>query len=295
MSQQVFDFTRGDQLGLLRAVRFTDLDGVSGTATKAVLKAIDDHGRECCAGVETLAASANVSQRVAKRALARLVRQSLITRTVQWNATYRRVLGHCRIVWTELDLFVTRNTESQAPVPATQPPSSEGPRLRTNGPLEQSNGPPRPTNGPLATERSAIMTPNPIGTVKKPPPTGARAGGRLDLEVLFRDIGLKHYRSLAVEFCEVDQSEIESAAEVYRLNITKFAGPGAVIEFLRSGCWPVDGVLSIEEAARVQESRRQREQSVAAERARCAEAKNRPAEPLTAAERQLLESAGIRF
>lgn len=105
MTQLTFDWTRAEQLGLLERAVLPRQPGVSSVAMKAVLKAIDGYGRgrEAFPGYQTLAQSAGVSIRVAKRAVAALEDSSLLC--VRRQGT--RTLNHYTIVWSELALLAT--------------------------------------------------------------------------------------------------------------------------------------------------------------------------------------------
>jgi hypothetical protein len=116
MGQMLFDFTRADQLGLLERCVLPKVSGVSGVAMKAVLKAIDGfgRGREAWPGYDSLARSAGVSARVAKRAVAALESCSLLC--VERRGS--RTLNHYRIVWSELTLLLPENRPERSATPA---------------------------------------------------------------------------------------------------------------------------------------------------------------------------------
>lgn len=260
MKQIQIDFARGDQLGLIDAIQFGNAGAVSGTATKAVLRAVDSFGRECFATVPTIAARANCSERVAKRALSRLVELSIITRERKTNV-FGVVTNHYRIVWSEMQLMVDRQLSAVRgavlPVPVCPPPA------RTIGPRRPTIGPRRPTVGPLATERRAIMAHNTQEEQINRHQTAREAAaecfdfseeGAKELRSLFESIGLKRASAFAAEFrCRA--ADVKAAVEVFLAQRRLFENGGAVIDFLRSGCWPVDGVKSLVEL----EDQRQRE------------------------------------
>jgi AraC-like DNA-binding protein len=245
MQQIEIDFSRGDQLGLLDAVYFVDSDGLSGCSTKAVLKAIDGFGRECFASRETIAARANVSSRTVSRAVKRLIGMSVITCEFQKNC-FGTVTNHYRIVWSELELRVDRQLSTDRlvpPEPSVVPP-------------EPTVVPRRPTVVPGATDRSARMATNTKEPqkIRHQPASEAAAGEVEILENAFRSIGLQRFAQLAREFRWRD-CEVVEAISIYSAQRNKFAGPGAVVDFLRSGDWPADGILSATElSARSQRS-----------------------------------------
>jgi DNA-binding transcriptional regulator YhcF (GntR family) len=101
--QQTFDWTRAEQLGLLESARIAGADGVSSVALKSVLKAIDGYGRgrEAWPSYDSIATSAGVSVRTAKRAVKALGERSLICVQRRGPMT----VNHYRIVWSELALL----------------------------------------------------------------------------------------------------------------------------------------------------------------------------------------------
>ena len=125
--QQKLDFPRGEQLALLRAAVLpatvttaTDrhgrpVGGVRGSLLKAVLKAIDDHGRgrECYVKVETLATEVGCSIPQLKRAIKALKSLSLVC-CERKRTPKGPPCNHYRIVWTELALLDSRNARKQS-------------------------------------------------------------------------------------------------------------------------------------------------------------------------------------
>lgn len=94
---------RGEELAILREAVLpsvkTKRGGVSGSTLKAVLRAIDDHGRVCFAKQETLAREVGISKEQCKRAVDALENHlSLICKE-------RMETNHYRIVWEELRLL----------------------------------------------------------------------------------------------------------------------------------------------------------------------------------------------
>ncbi len=101
MQQLKINFTRGDQLGLLREVQLSMLQ-------KAVLRVIDDSGSECFKSQDTIAVEVGVKRReTVGRAIAELTRLSLITVDLK-KSRYGKVTNHYRVVWNELQLLVAR-------------------------------------------------------------------------------------------------------------------------------------------------------------------------------------------
>lgn len=127
MTQTQFDFTRAEQLGCLEAARIAGAAGVSAVALKSVLKAIDGYGRgrEAWPSYESIATSAGVSTRTAKRAVKELVSRSLLCVERRGSAT----LNHYRIVWSELALL-----EAERSATATERSATGAQRSATMSP-----------------------------------------------------------------------------------------------------------------------------------------------------------------
>jgi hypothetical protein len=262
-NQSEFDFHRGDQLGFLRSVQIADGDSVSGTACKAVLRAIDDFGRECFASIPTVAASANVSERVCKRAISRLVKLSLVTRERQRN-TFGTVTNHYRIVWSEVECLSR----------VGRPPVGD---RRTFQGLE-TNGPSCKTIGPLATDHRAMVAdqwatsdrPSGHGGLQserseKDPPLSA-IGPAAAVSIFWSDGERRSALELLSKFVERPRQTLETAINVgispselgsivaeFQANRPLFRSAGAIVDRIRSGSWPVSGVKSIEELAKASE------------------------------------------
>lgn len=244
MQQIEMDFTRGDQLGLLDSVFF---EGRSGCSTKAALKAIDSFGRECFASQKAIAERANMSGRTFQRALDRLLALSIVSCDLKRNV-FGVVTNHYRIVWNELQLRVDHQSSTARSVASPVP---------TVTPFQQTVTPFGPTDTTSCHDRYDNMTHNTQLNHKNrhQPAREAAAGGFLDsvsnldletLEAAFRSIGLQRFAKLAREF-DGRRESVLAAIEVYSSQRSKFVGPGAVIDFLRSGSWPADGVLSVDE------------------------------------------------
>jgi len=126
VTQRQIDFSRGEQLALLREaiipdVRTRDGSRVKGATLKAVLRVLDDHGRgrECYLSHATIAREAGIGERHAKRATEALRLLSLVTterKRTRWGAS----VNHYRIVWSELALLRATRTERSAPATRDQ-------------------------------------------------------------------------------------------------------------------------------------------------------------------------------
>lgn len=306
--QQEFDFHRGDQLGLLRAIRISDGDGVSGTAVKAVLRAIDDYGRECFASMTTLADNANVSDRVVKRAIARLVSLSLITKEKKKNS-FGVVTNHYRIVWSEVELFCNRvEVESSCGRPPVDAPvKPQGCQARVSGtafsgtPVSRSVvettstvGPSDQSVGPLATDHWAIraerwaISDRPLGhdgtqserSAKDPPRTDAcavvedgfcswsPAEHASAMELLGKFLARPKIAIAAAIEASIGPQEIGAICAEFQANRALFHSSGAIVDRIRNGTWPVAGVKSIEEIKAASEAKIVRSRTVDRERIR---------------------------
>jgi DNA-binding transcriptional regulator YhcF (GntR family) len=115
--QLTFDWTRAEQLGLLERAVLPRRPGVSAGAMKSVLKAIDGfgRGREAWPSYETLAVSAGLSVRTAKRAVRELVELSLLCVERRGALT----VNHYRIVWSELAVLCQQRSATATERSAT--------------------------------------------------------------------------------------------------------------------------------------------------------------------------------
>ncbi|HUT10738.1 MAG TPA: helix-turn-helix domain-containing protein [Thermoguttaceae bacterium] len=233
--QRRFDFSRAEQLGILRDANLPpgkgrDGIGVTPVVLKAVLRAIDDHGRgrACWASQETLASEVGCSIRQLRRAIEALrdlgvliVERRLVRATTSVSA------NHYTLVWSQLALLA-------------QPK-----RDQTNRPSQQTNRPLK------AVSRSALKR-------KEPPPPPPSKNATVDGDAwaaaaeILGEVGiqfvakmLKHARAAGLE-----PAEVIEIAETYDLNRAKFSGPGAIACRIREGAWPSDGVVSAAEAKR---------------------------------------------
>lgn len=293
--QLQIDFTRAEQLALIRDARIPPAAGISAHAVKSVLVAIDQfaRGRECWASQVRIAAVANLSRRVCQRAIGRLIDLSLVTcdRVGCAERTDHRggVTNRYRIVWSELAVLSPavsmRCAHPRQPDGARIPPSHHSrpaPTAPTNAPLEPTNAPPGPTNAPPW--RTKRLEPLETTTAPPPPPTepgtcsatvNGCAGLAADVELqtenpiaeLLRDAGLAHWRTLGVEFARLDAHVVSAAIATYRANVSRLAGPGALVSFLRTGVWPRDGLIDPAQDALADERRAAKRRQAAREAA----------------------------
>jgi hypothetical protein len=254
--QKKFDFTRADQLGLLRAVTFGRNGRVSPTVVKSVLRVIDDAGRTCWCSQSTIAERANCSTRSVGSAIAILTELGLITAVRGSRANEHR------IVWTELELMVQKQQAEQAAAVGstdTQAPATSAVHSALCDPnsvvcdrqvLQSDRQVLQPDRQVLQSDRQVLPT-NGERTVKDPPPPTREeaGGGDFDFGLELQRLGINRWRSFAREFSGRDQGELREAITTYQANRSKFDSAAALIDYLRSGSWPVDGVMTCEQLA----------------------------------------------
>jgi hypothetical protein len=220
MFQRTLDFTRADQLGLIRDLRLdVPRCGVSPMALKAVLSAIDDFARrdrECFASIPTLARVACCSERTTKRAIQILVSLSLITRDKRRNQ-FGVVTNHYRIVWTEISAKIAKDSSP-----------SVGPNGGSVGPFVQTVGPFVQSVGPNASERGAMVAPKAIVIPTQPPPTQPEVGGEwVEVVVELRRFGVGRATEAALSARELQRSP-ENVRSLLRYAKGSNLGPGLV-------------------------------------------------------------------
>ena len=117
MGQREFDFRRADQLALVERWDCPRVPGVSPTACKSVLRAIDGfgRGREAWPSEATLAQTAGCSIRTVKRVVKALAALSILI--VERRGT--NTVNHYRIVWTELALLAPERSATDSERSAT--------------------------------------------------------------------------------------------------------------------------------------------------------------------------------
>ena len=274
MEQRVIDWTRARQLMVLASAEVTDVEivegktprKVRGIVLKAVLQAIDHHGRGRAAWVsyETIAREARVSLRQAKRAIVALEQTSLLV-------VDTRKCNHYSIVWNELNLRCPLHRqfdayESAAPDPHPVPDRDDSSNERSAL---------RPQRSALETRRSALRPqrsalegtqtdPEPIQNRNEPPPptpSQPDGGGWREIceEWKYR---IGQVTTLAAEAKASGESpdaflaRLRSAWEIacHPLNRPSLKKPaGAVVHWMRLGTWPVDGLVDPQDKVAVQE------------------------------------------
>jgi hypothetical protein len=218
--QQRIDFSRGDQLAVLRECRLPDVAAKDGVTVKAgvikgVLGAIDSFGRECFASIDTIAATANYSRRHVKRAIEALELLSLITKDRRKNC-YGTTTNHYRIVWTEVELLATK-----VPCRHYAPPDQSA------FPTDQSA---------LEADHSALEALKPPRSAKKntpPPPRASSLQRWAAAEEVFRAQGIGQSARL-IEHAQrrgITPDECEQLAEYFAEHATRNGwGPGVLFD-----------------------------------------------------------------
>ncbi len=256
--QQQIDWTRAEQLGLLRDAIVSPRRQVSGAVQKAVLRSIDDHGRggEAWLGYERIAAEAGCSVRTAKRAVQALTDASLICVDTRRSAS-GVVCNHYRIVWSELALL--RRILAHRPVPDRSAMVSDRSAMVSD-------------RSAMVSDRSAMVSrpechhgtqtaPEAHQKRTEPPPQSPSAGGgwpELIAEWRSRigQIGqLAGEAAHAGEAAEAFACRLEAAwrTATHPANARTITRPaGSVVYFLRTRCWPAEGVVDPADAVAAQ-------------------------------------------
>jgi len=276
--QQQIDWTRAEQLGLLRDALVATRRHVSGAVQKAVLRSIDDHGRggEAWLGYERIAAESGCSVRTAKRAVQALTDASLICVETR-RSRGGTVCNHYRIVWSEVALL--RRILAARPVPDRSAMVSERSAMVSERSAMVSRA---ECHGDTLTALEA-----PLKRTEPPPQSPSAAGGWPELIAEWRSrigqIGhLAYEASRAGEAAASFADRVQSAwrTATHPANARAITRPaGAVVYFLRSRTWPAEGVVDpadaaaaeaalaaqsgAEQAARARAARRQVEQQAA--------------------------------
>ena len=143
MKQEQLDFTRAEQLGILRrlpSVLDTDSGEVSKRSIHAVLRAVDEFANSgtgwCWASTETIASQAIVSERTVRRAMRWLDDAGFVTSKLRGNGQTKMT----KIVWSNLAELV------EVPVPSGPQPdrpvaTSDRPVVTPDRPVATSDRP----------------------------------------------------------------------------------------------------------------------------------------------------------
>lgn len=262
MQQIEMDFSRADREGALKALEFPRGLGVSPITMNAILLAIYRSGPMCWKKQSTLAAECKCSVPTIKRAIALMSSGEdggLNLLCVERSEEDRRP-NVMSINWQSLFDLVHQQANSKGSFPV-----SKGSTTNPKGSTCRSKG---------STTRSKGSTMIPLNGMNQKnhhqPATEAAAEDFkfLVLEGLFRSIGIHRYAGLAREF-QHRETEVIKAIEVYTAQRSRFSGPGSVVDFLRTGSWPVDGVLSLADIQKRTETSSERRSTENREAIRC--------------------------
>jgi hypothetical protein len=242
MQQLEMDFSRSDREGALKELAFPRGLGVSPITLNAILLAIYRSGPTCFKKQTTLAAECKCSVPTIKRAIAVLSSGEdggMNLLCVDRSEEDRRP-NVMSINWQSLFDLVHQQSKSKGSVSISKgsTTSFKGSACRSKGSTTTFKG-------------SSMIPLNGMNLKNHHQPANEAAAECFDfsvLEELFRSIGLHRFAGLAREF-QQREPEVRKAIEVYSAQRSRFTGPGAVVDFLRTGSWPVDGVLNLEAIA----------------------------------------------
>jgi hypothetical protein len=255
MQQIEMDFSRADREGALKDLEFPRGLGVSPITLNAILLAIYRSGPTCWKKQDTLAAECKCSEKTIQRAVAVLsdgeaggMNLLCVVRSEEGRRTNIMAIN-----WQALFELVRIQSNSK----------------RTTSPSKRTTSPSKRTTSP--SKRTTMSDHKGINQKNHHQPTNEAAADGFDfsvLEDLFRSIGIHRFAGLAREF-QNRESEVRKAIEVYSAQRSRFAGPGAVIDFLRSGSWPAEGVLSLDELQKRTETKSEQRSTANRESIRC--------------------------
>ena len=271
-TQRQFDWSRAEQLSLIRRAEIPSPPAADGKRTtaavlKGVLRVLDDHGggRECWVSYETIAAEACCGVRTAKRAVEILESLSLICVQTRRARSGGRC-NHYRIVWTELALLIPSegNDAAEQPCPAHSERAAVAVMaLQADEESTRNEGATQSATGAhqSATRAKQSATGGTRSALKRPeaPPPPAPSDSAISIESrlaaaagsLIGRIG--SIRGILDAEWARGKSPEHVAAEFERLwaiashgpNRVKWdAGPAAACVWrYRNGAWPADGIV----------------------------------------------------
>ena len=263
MEQQQFDFTRGDQLGLLDDLVIPNAPGIKGSTAKAVLRVIDSFGVRCYASAERIAERCDLGLRTIKRATKHLEQVGfLITPEDQKRKNPNGSVTKTRLIdWTLIAARVQSqvlSTSSYGLVPNSQPVFSKQDRATMApclpekqveyGATLSKHGATLSKHGATVSKYGATVSPN-TKEPQEPPPTakatdtssdiGGGGGSWMEVESRLRNVGLErvasaiaiaHQRNLA-------PAQVLEVIGQFESNRSRFRTAGAIVDRLRSGDW----------------------------------------------------------
>lgn len=298
--QQRIDFSRAEQLGLLREARLP-------MQQKAVLRAIDDFGRggEAWPSQSRLAVAVGCSERHLRRLLSELVDDSLVCITRQCLGDGRRSGNVYVIVWSELALLSqasgVRQQESAISLQESAPGPPEVPDIGADQPdicaYQSDICADQPDICAYQPDNGVRFREAPKETLKEPPPPSAHQAAAEDvghseagdgepsrLADALKAAGIERIEPVIREATErgLSAEALRTIVRDYTANRPKFIGPGAIVDRIRSGAWPAAGVVPAATLARRQAESQQQRQA--------AEASRRQADRRAELRRQVLEA-----
>ena len=263
MKQQQIDFSRGEQLAMIRHARLVPPPGhrVTSATLKAALKAIDDfgRGRTCYATQETIASSTGYRSRsTIQRAVAALQELSVIAVATKASPA-GLVCNHYTIVWSELALLTD---DALAPTDDALGPTDDALALSDDACVHHP--------------RSAFKRKGLTATTREAKTWEAA-------EVELKNAGIIFASDFRAEAQTLGRSpgEVIAAVATYLANRANLHSPGALFVWLRSGVWPSPDVRTPAEAAAARAKREAIEEPLRNELARAARHKRLRAQGLT--------------
>lgn len=264
-AQQLFDFQRGDQLGILdKAVIPAEVGFVSSMAMKSVLRVINSYcGRNGVAwpSIGKIATEAGCSEQQVMRAIKVLEARNLllVERCPPRSNKYW-------ILWSDLSLLCSGRQLPSAPTAASAVLGHQDPRRELADSTTQFDDiNQRGNTDSLKCHTDSLivhtdsMIPDPIRTSKEPPPPGTRARAAADLWSEEEEAaGLVRLQSLvdrprqtlaAAKQARLGFEELIRICDEFEANRSLFRSGGALVDRIRTGEWPARGVRSLEEIA----------------------------------------------
>jgi hypothetical protein len=252
MEQQTFDFTRGDQLGLLDALVVPSVPGVKGATAKTVLRVIDGFGARCWASAALMATRCDLSERQIVRATSHLEKLGLIVVPTDNGRKQKNRDGSVTktrlIDWT----LIASRVRSQSLVTSHQPSGIKQadtmspcyPRKQSDMVSEQSDMVSEQSD--MVSEQSDTVSPN-TKESQEPPPTasppglviGGGGGSWKHVETRLRDVGLDRVASTIAIAQErrLVPDQVLALINQFESHRSRFRTPGALVDRIRSGDW----------------------------------------------------------
>jgi hypothetical protein len=255
LKQLTIDFPRKDREGLLKEVELPKGLGVNHQAIAFIMTRIasfHDKPNGCYESAKTLAMRGKMTEQMAERALTALRKLELLSQrdNADWEPNEHRKCVSRWIYFPRLQEMVEQQRSSIRLIEKTAPtiPSDSTDHSLISGLPSPHKSPTIPSE---TADHSLIIVRDNKKYSKDHHQPETKSAVADDLEILemeFKSIGLHRFASLAREF-QGRVGTVRDAIAVYSRQRHKFNGPGAVVDFLRSGSWPADDILSAEELA----------------------------------------------